>query len=32
MFEWAGRVGVRQRGLRAHHANLARITNVQHRT
>jgi hypothetical protein len=32
MFTWAGRVGVRQRGLRAHHANLERITRVQHRS
>jgi radical SAM superfamily enzyme YgiQ (UPF0313 family) len=32
MFQWAGRVGVRQRGLRAHRANLERVTRVQHRS
>lgn len=32
MFAWAGRVGVRQRGLRVHRENLARVTNVQHRS
>ena len=32
MFGWAGRVGVRQRGLRAHEETLKRVTNVQHRS
>ena len=32
MFGWAGRVGVRQRGLRVHEANLKRVTDVQHRS
>jgi radical SAM superfamily enzyme YgiQ (UPF0313 family) len=31
-FEWTGRVGVRQRGLRIHRENLERVTNVQHRS
>jgi radical SAM superfamily enzyme YgiQ (UPF0313 family) len=32
VFEWTGRVGLRQRGLRVHRENLERVTNVQHRS
>jgi anaerobic magnesium-protoporphyrin IX monomethyl ester cyclase len=30
--DWAGRVGVRQRGFRVHSERLARVTSVQHRS
>jgi radical SAM superfamily enzyme YgiQ (UPF0313 family) len=32
VFEWTGRVGIRQRGLRQTCENLERVTNVQHRS
>jgi hypothetical protein len=30
VFQWATRVGVRQRGLKEHAAGVAKIANVQH--
>jgi anaerobic magnesium-protoporphyrin IX monomethyl ester cyclase len=32
MFQWAGRVGVRQRGLRVHERNMSELTDVAHRS
>jgi anaerobic magnesium-protoporphyrin IX monomethyl ester cyclase len=32
VFQWAGRVGVRQRGLRVHERNMSELTDVAHRT
>jgi hypothetical protein len=32
VFQWAGRVGVRQRGLRVHEKNMSELTDVAHRS